>query len=238
MRVLVADPTASFDARICHEQFDRVIDLGVSGQTARESLEEVLHCQIEPPQKLDSTDFARIRELFSAGLGQVVDDHGIDWWELASMEFHQQLEMLMTLKKIALEIEECDELFVTRSGIHADALELLLKRPVRILHPRHTPGARLRHYARVFGKFSVHELLQITADKYDAGYRLRRFAAQRNKRCARPVVLLPSAYVNASRTVLRYAEMLPESNFLLVNTRSSGPTAVRPDNVEIANLSS
>jgi hypothetical protein len=238
VRVLVADPTASFDARLCREQFDRVIDLGVSGQARRESLKEPLHCQIEPAQKLDTTDFARIRELFSAGLGQVVDEHGVDWWELASMEFHQQLEMLMTLKKIALEIEECDELFVTRPGIHADALGLILKRPVGILHPRHALGARFRHYARVFRKFSLHELLQIAADKYDAGYRLRRFVAQRNKRCACPVVLLPSAYVNASRTVLRYADMLPESNFLLVTTRSSGRTAVRPDNVEMANLSS
>ena len=47
-----------------------------------------------------------MRELFSAGLGQVVDEYGIDWWELASMEFHQQLEMLMKLKKIALEIDD------------------------------------------------------------------------------------------------------------------------------------
>ncbi len=52
-----------------------------------------------------------------------------------------------------------------------------------------------------------------------------------------PVVLLPSAYSNVTRTVLAYAAQLPDRRFLLATTRRSGETSDLPANVVSVPLS-
>ena len=49
-------------------------------------------------------------------------------------------------------------------------------------------------------------------------------------------MLLPSAYVNATRTALDYASAIPERDFLLVATRQSGWDTSPPQNVNVARL--
>ena len=108
------------------------------------------------------------------------------------------------------------------SGFHARVLQLLLDHPVQCLSFENGFGYRIHYYTREIAKFPPAQLLQILGDKYDAGYRLRRLGSARPKKSQRPVILLPSAYVNVSRTELQYAAMLPDSDFLLVTTRRSG----------------
>jgi hypothetical protein len=52
------------------------------------------------------------------------------------------------------------------------------------------------------------------------------------------VVLLPTAYINVSRTGVAYANTFPEEDFLLVATRRSGWVKDPPRNVATAWLSS
>ncbi len=53
-----------------------------------------------------------------------------------------------------------------------------------------------------------------------------------------PVVLLPTAYVNVSRTGIAYATVVPDVRFLMVATRSSGSVKNPPRNVSTAWLRS
>jgi hypothetical protein len=236
-RVLLVHPRDSLSSVAAG--WDLILDIGYAPRSIYQDWMRS-ECRVLRLLSLSDAEGASrcIREVVNFGLGRLVDDHGIDWWELATVKFYERLEFLRALRLFASQMGQQDEIFVTRPSFHAQALELLLKRPVQVLQLRPPWAARLRDCARAFGRFSPRELLQISADKYDASYRWRRIVAPKRKPSASPVVLLPSAYVNASRTVLRYAEMLPETNFLLVTTRSSGRLSVRPGNVEMANLSS
>src|SRR5207244_904132 len=96
-----------------------------------------------------------------------------------------------------------------------------------------------RRFGRAMGvaaKFKTPALVQIFGDKFDSGYRLRRFFGQQKADCDTPVVLLSSAYVNATRTALDYASAIPERDFLLVATRQSGWDTSPPQNVNVARL--
>ena len=53
-----------------------------------------------------------------------------------------------------------------------------------------------------------------------------------------PVVLLPTAYSNVTKTELGYAELVPEQKFLVVLARESAAVSPLPANVEAVRLAS
>src|SRR3954452_21718524 len=79
--------------------WDRIVDLGIAGQDTDRRWAELFHCPVSPLDALDAIDFAQLRAAMSAGFGMIVDQFGLDWWELISIEFHQQLEVLTRLQK-------------------------------------------------------------------------------------------------------------------------------------------
>ena len=184
-------------------------------------------------------DFRGMRDLFAAGSGRLLDWEGLDWWELTAIFFHQPLEILSTLHRLAGSLDSEDQIFVTRPGFYADALEVLLRRrvhsfPARVISQNSGP----RHYARVLSRFPLSQLAEIFWDKYDPGYAIRRLFSRKEAPSERPVVLVPSAYGNVSRAGIAYANTLPEVDFLLVTTRRSGWVAEVPANVKVATLAS
>ena len=218
--------------------WDRIVDLGIAGQDTYRRWAELCHCPVSPLDALDAIDFAQLRAAMNAGHGIVVDQFGLDWWELISIEFHQQLEVLTRLQKLANQIEAGDKVFVTRPCIQANLLTELIGRPVRNVQKEHLLARKLKHYARVIPSTPPAQILQVLGDKYDPGYRFRRYLAPQGKGGSMPVVLLPSAYANVSRTALQYAQALPDFNFLLVATRQHGWIANPPANVTVARLAS
>jgi len=97
-------------------------------------------------------------------------------------------------------------------------------------------AARATHYARLFQRFSAAQIKEIFLDKYDSGYRWRSRLAARLQGRVEPVVLLPSAYENVSRTAAAYARLLPGQPFLLVATRQSAKQFAQPANVQVQDL--
>src|SRR5262249_49776804 len=81
-------------------------------------------------------------------------------------------------------------------------------------------------------------LTQIAFDKFDPEHSIRRRVARRNSSARRPVFLLPSAYINVSRTAIAYAAMLPSEQFLLVAARRGAKMASLPANVQMISLDS
>jgi hypothetical protein len=219
-------------------RWERVIDVGFAGPAAYKRWSNALGCPVSQAPALEATDFCSIQEALSAGLGVLIDEHGLDWWDLIALEFHKQFEHIVRLRKLATILEPLDEVFVSQPGFDAQVLSLIVQCNVTCLSRANAPRRRLRRYAGAFSKLSRSQMLEIIGDKYDPGYRFRRLVSPRQKPCSRPVVLLPSAYGNVSKTELQYAEVLPGCDFLLVATRRSGLLPSAPQNVAIANLAS
>ncbi len=81
-------------------------------------------------------------------------------------------------------------------------------------------------------------MVEIAFDKWDTSYTLRsKVTKRRRAKLNEPVMLLPTAYSNVTRTVLAYAAQLRDRRFLLATTRRSGETSRLPANVVSVPLS-
>ena len=218
------------------QSWDRVIDLGIAGPNTYEGWSKLFYCPVEPVPKLSLEDFREVRQTLGSGLGRMLDAHGFDSWELISIEYHERVERILSLEKLAGRLGRDDEVFVSRDGFDGQVMEFLLGRTVRSLRPADSMLGMMRRKFSAAAKLGVGQMRQILGDKYDADYRIRRLISRGERGCERPVVLLPTAYVNVSRTELAYAAALPDRDFLMVTTRQSGWVAAPPKNVAVARL--
>lgn len=220
------------------ERWDRLVDLGTAGEQTRARWIRMFNCPVDSIPKLELHEFARVRAALSSCLGYLIDEHGLDWWELISIRFYEQLALVIQLEKLAAQLESSVEVWITRPGFHGAILGRLLSGGVRYFRERNPTLGRIRRLIGTASNFKFAQLIQIAGDKYDAGYKIRRFAARPRKRVNGPVVLLPVAQGNAAKTAVSYAAMLPEQKFLLVATRHSGLTAECTANVSAVKLAS
>lgn len=216
--------------------WDRVIDLGVSSPPTYEAWGKALGCRVEPCPKLDTDDFAKLEMVFRCGLGVLVDQYGLDWWDLLSIHWLDQFERGILLQKVLETFRADDEVFVSCSGAQSHLLKSLIPGTIQFLDLGDGPrfGSRFRKLSR----FTLRQSLAILADKYDGSYRLRRLTARRREADGTPVVLLPSAYENATQMAFYHAASVPDLRFLLVAVRKSGWGGAFPPNVSKAHLAS
>jgi len=184
-------------------------------------------------------DLRRMRRLLQLGTGHLVDQGGIDWWDVLSLEIARQLQQLMLVHRLSKALGASCELYSSRPHPLATALQRLLGVRLTILESRfQSVIRRARHCHNVFSHLDSAQLAQVSVDKFDPDHSIRRRFTRRVLTSTRPVILLPSAYINASRTALSYAGLLPDHQFLLVLARSSGKLASLPPNVRAASLTS
>jgi hypothetical protein len=220
--------------------WDRVVDLGLGGVDGYSRWSRRFQC---PVTTLDSLrngfdDFRRVRDVLGKGCGRLIDEHGLDWWEIMSILLTGEVETLILLQRFAQSVGPGDEVHVSRPGLHASLLECLLP-AVSVFPLRRGPREQgLGHYIRVSNRLSAPQMIDVFWDKYDSGYQFRGRLTRKRSRSKRPVVLLPTAYISVSRTGMSYANTFPEEDFLLVSTRRSGWTQDLPRNVAAAWLSS
>jgi hypothetical protein len=205
------------------EAWDLIVDLGKSSAFTRDSWRQRSNSCI---LQLDSLrrgiqDLDLVRGLLQKGRNQVVDECGLDWWDLISVFIYTALEEALVLRRLAGELGLTPELYATRPGWPASGVALLLKRSLRTF-PGTLRSSPFRRYGDLLRRFSFDQLAQIFWDKYDLRYRWRARFAPKRRGPQGPFVLLPSAYTNVSRMAVAYAAMLPEQSFLLVATRRSG----------------
>ena len=221
--------------------WDQIADLGMGGSDTYEHWSLRFDCPVTAVRSLRNgfEDFRRIRDLLGAGCGQLIDEHGLDWWELISILLHGELETLILLQRFVSALGSGDEVFVSRPGVHASLLQALLPKRVHVFPLRQGAEKRgLRHYLRVSRRLSLSQMVDVFWDKCDLGYQFRGRLTRKPPPSKGPVTLLPTAYVNVSRTGIAYANTFPEENFLLVSTRRSGWVRSQPRNVAAARLSS
>src|SRR6266571_5994093 len=240
MRILLLHPDDSLENGPCQQKWDQVIDLGKGGCDFYRRSTLQLGCQVIPLDSLriGVEDFQWVREIFESGRNRLLDAEGLDWWELTAIFFHQQIELLGVLRRFAENLKSSDELYITRPGFYADALRFLLRDRRQVLSSRIESNRSALRYVRSAARFPFAQLAEIFWDKYDGCYSLRRHFSANRQPSHKPVVLLPSAYINVSRMAIAYARTVPELDFLLVATRRSGWLADASANVTVAKLAS
>lgn len=185
-------------------------------------------------------DLKLIRQMFAAGRGRLLDEEGIDWWDLLSLLVAQEAETGLVLRRVAAEINPGAELWTTRPGGPAGVLANAVGRPVQAFSS--SPLARMargvRHYATFLRRFPAGQMKEIFLDKYDSDYQWRARFAPGQPKSKVPVLLIPSAYGNVSRAALSYAALLPEQPVLLVATRRSAKQFELRSNVRVHDLAS
>jgi len=235
MRFLLLHPEdAPLSGPWVGQVWDLAFDLGRGGSAACERWSRALACPVNSIDGIRDgyAEINKVRQLLQLGLECLVDREGLDWWELTAILIHDQLESLILLRKLANSLSPDAEVWLTRDGFEADALRLLLGERVHVISSPTAPLRKgLRHYTNRLRRLPVSQVLQILGDKYDLGYRVRRHFYQRPRPSEKPLVLLPSSYVNMSLTAVAFASLAPERDFLLVSTRSSGRLNEVPGNV-------
>jgi hypothetical protein len=222
-------------------RWDRILDLGLGGMSSYARWTRQFKCPVTTLDSLRNgfSDFQRVRDVLGVGCARLVDEHGLDWWEIMSILLTGEVETLILLRRVVQTFGSGDEVWVSRPGLHAGLLQCLLRAHVNVFPLRRgSQKSGLGHYIRLSNRLSATQMTDVFWDKYDLGYQFRGRLARKRLRSTRPVVLLPTAYVSVSRTGIAYANTFPEEGFLLVATRRSGWVEELPTNVESAWLSS
>ena len=182
----------------------------------------------------------QVHQIFSAGRGRLIDEEGIDWWDLMSLVIAPDALAVVVLQKVRDQIDPAAEAWATRQGGVVGVMAVLLGRAIQSFGSSVLDRSMVRvmHYAGLARRFSAAQIKEIFLDKYDSSYKWRSRFAERKEPRNEPVVLLPSAYGNVSRMAAEYARGLPGQSFLMVVTRDNAKHFVAPSNVQVRDLAS
>jgi len=237
MRVLLVHPEDDLP-RASGKVWDLVIDLGRAPRSLYERWKQSADCEILSLYDLaeEVEDLYRIRELLQLGSRQLLDCEGIDWWNVVSLELVPDLLRLTLAQRLSQRLIGHCKLETSRPDLVASALAFILGLPARVAAG--TPRAwrrRMTHYSWLLTGLDRHQWTQILEDKLRLNGLGQRFSSGR-RHSTEPVILLPSAYSNASLAAVELAAQLPERKFLLVYTRTSGNVSPLPPHVASAPL--
>lgn len=242
MNILLLHPEDDFQASWSRERWDLIVDLGRAPKSFYDDWSQKLGTPVFGILDLaiELEDLLACRELLRPGLGRVVDRYGIDWWDVIGILLWPRLQELRLARRLADKIGRCETITASRKSAIADALQIQLQCPLKILHsglPKRL-GNRLGRYKRAARNLSFDQLRQVVYDKYDPGYARRRKFAGKAESSTQPTVLIPTAYSNVTRGAFAYAKILPEQQFLLVLARETAASVPVPSNVRTASLAS
>jgi hypothetical protein len=237
-RVLLLHPADDLGHFAEYSKWDLIVDLGRAPASTYEAWSRAAGCRVFSIYDLSEgvDDLRRTRELLQFGMGEVVDEAGIDWWDVLAQSVVPALQQLMLARRLADMVGPSAELYASQPHFLGTALQLLTGGTLRQLQTGRSLFGRAKHYVNVLHQLDFRQTTQVLQDKFDPEHNIRRRFARRKQRSGDPVILLPSAYVNVSRTAVAYAEMVPDVNFLFVTGRNSGRLATLPANVQMESL--
>ncbi len=241
MKVLLLHPEDAFAEGHATQHWDLVVDLGRAPTGIYEGWSRQTGCPVISIYDYaeETEDLYCLRELLQLGNGRVIDQWGIDWWDVFSLEIASNVQRAILVHRLAKELpKSCDLYFSHADPVSAALQRLLSAKLIYFGGGLQSMRRRLRRYYQAFSRLGKAEFFQLLEDKFDLDHSIRRRFAVRRKRKRQPVVLLPSAYTNVSRTALSYAALLPEQQFTLVVARRNGYQATLPPNVLVESLTS
>jgi hypothetical protein len=237
MRVLMLHPDdVPWKGEWSASRWDLIIDLGFAGASVYQDWALRTGARIISIHQFagQTESYRWANQILEAGRGKFLDRMGLDWWEILAPWKYHELHGLYMVRLLHEELgSQASEIAATRAHPYVELLSIVMERPVPCI-------AQARSSARNFvSRISVaartlrpSQVIEIAFDKWDPGFKLRsRMSKHRRAQVNEPVVLLPSAYSNVTRTQLAYAEHLPGRRFLLATTRRSGESNRLPRNV-------
>jgi len=239
MKVLVLHPSDKpLNGRWVELAWDQIVDLGSSSTFTRQFWEKHCGCPVVSISRPGTIDLRQIRRWAASAHGLMMDDWGLDWWELLIPVYATALEELRVLRRVAWKLRSNNvEVFITRPGWIRSVLQALLGRPVNVADSGIAGiKTRFRTLAAFADRLELSAVQQQLYDRFDPGFVLRGALTRTAEPNSRSFVLLPSAYSNVSRAASTYARMLPGHDFLLVTTRANARIPDLPRNVRLANL--
>ncbi len=241
MKVLVLHPQDGLTSAVCRGGYDLVVDLGRAPSATYEGWSQQAGCPVIGLSDFADADgdLSRTRSQMQLGANYLIDRMGIDWWSVLSPEIAPQLQQLILIQRLAKHISKDCDVCSSRSDYRSAALHGILGgRLINLEGSFRGVTRRLRHYSEVASKFNSTQIFQIAQDKFDKEHAIRRRLARRGSGSTQPSILLPSAYINVSRTALSFAALLPDEPFLLVCARDSAKVQDLPENVRMISLNS
>jgi hypothetical protein len=237
-KILLLHPADDPSRFIARSKWDLVADLGRAPVSMYEVWGRAAGCRVMSIHDLSRgvDDLHRTRKLLQFGMGEIVDEYGIDWWDVLAQSAVPALQQLILADRLAEMLGRPAEIYSTRPHFVSTALQHLLGGSLVELQTGRSLSDRTKHYLNVFQQLDRRQFTQVLQDKFDPEHNIRRRFARRKQRYRGPLVLLPSAYVNVSRTAVAYAAAVPDLNFLLVTARNSGRIESLPANVEMESL--
>src|SRR5579863_5181904 len=195
MRVLLLHPEDSpRRGPWSRQRWDLVVDLGKSSQFSHGAWSGQYGCPVLSADSFRGgvADARVVREILSAGLGCLIDEEGIDWWDLISLLLVPEVLNLLAFERLTAQIDTAAEIWTTRPGWPASAMAILLGKSLRSFTAGRlaSAAAGAGHYAALARRFSVAQIKEIFWDKYDSGYQWRSRLASPPERCGSSVVLL------------------------------------------------
>jgi hypothetical protein len=241
MKVLLLHPEDRLPQRVAPGQWDMVVDFGRAPISTYHEWGRQAGCRVVSLYDFgrEVEDLYRTRDLLQHGMACLVDNRGIDWWDVLSLEIAAQLQQLMLVHRLADDLTSNCEFYTTRPCTLATALQRLCGGPlINLESGTDSLLRRARHYSEAFSNLNAAQVVQVVQDKLDPRHEVRRRFAIRERNSGNPVILLPSAYIGVSRTAVSYAALLPDMPFLLVCARSTGELKSLPSNVRMVSLDS
>ncbi len=158
----------------------------------------------------------------------MVDPWGIDWWDVLSLEIAPEVQQFMLIHRLSKKLSSNCELYSSRPHSLATALRDFSARIDDLGKPRPVGHSRARRLSQIFSRSrlcaSLSRCWQTSSMPRTPFDTTSPAAGNRRDSLS---ILLPSAYVNVSRTVLSYAELFPDQKFLLVHTRRNAKVKSR-----------
>lgn len=242
MRVLLLHPEdVPLQGECTGSRWDLIVDLGFAGASVYEEWSRRTGSRVITLHQFGSQESYRwVKQGLALGHGRLLDRMGLDWWEILAPCSYQEQQAVFLVEQLRRELGSGPvELVATRAHSHVQLLSLVTGWPVRCLVE--TPSTRPRLVSRLLAAtqdLRPAQMIEIAFDKWDPSYHLRsRVTKHRRAQLKEPVMLLPSAYSNVTRTQLAYAAQLQDRRFLLATTRRSGESDDLPANVDSVPLS-
>ena len=238
MKVLLLHPEDHFQP-FSSNGWDLVVDLGRAPANTYEEWSRKAGCRVVSLFDYGHgfEDFYRFKQTIGQGDGLVVDKYGIDWWKVVLPMLLSGMERCFMLLWLAKELDSSAKLYSSRPDAHAGALQKFLDVEYQVLEGGSSAFTRkARHYKEALSHLDFGQITQIVQDKFDPEHSIRRRLASKKTGSGQQVFLLPTAYINVSRTAVAYAGLLPEEQFLLAVARPGGKLASFPANVRMISL--
>ena len=112
------------------QKWDQILDLGKSSEATAGAWQALAGCPILRLQSfrrsVEDPRFAG--QILRRGFGGLVDEQGVDWWNLTSLHIHSEVETAIALRRLADAASLPGELYATRADWPVAGFTALLGR--------------------------------------------------------------------------------------------------------------